>query len=201
VSRGRRATLALRLSLSTLGSKLTSVIVSLFAATYVLRWAEHLPGTTLQSAPAFDARAVRSNLRLLCRGAHICTQVCYPSDTLLRDYLCWRQADCHINNQYNAVFWALVAAGRSREEAQARLAGTLADEKNEILFSEHGTNYAALPARHRRGSVLHRLRQQTVVKTQPDGTPVSRLRTRVVVEHVDIIADGWWEDHPHLLAE
>jgi tRNA(His) guanylyltransferase len=35
----------------------------------------------LQYIPSFDARTV-----------------CYPTDKNLRDYLSWRQCDCHINN-------------------------------------------------------------------------------------------------------
>ncbi len=46
---------------------------------------------------------------------------CTPPDATLRDYLSWRQADTHINNQYNTCFWALVGAGRSPQEAQAEL--------------------------------------------------------------------------------
>lgn len=44
--------------------------------------------------PVFDARCV-----------------CYPSLQTIRDYLSWRQADCHINNLYNTCFWALVDSG------------------------------------------------------------------------------------------
>ena len=37
----------------------------------------------------------------------------------MRDYLSWRQADCHINNLYNTVFWALVLqGGLSNQKAQ-----------------------------------------------------------------------------------
>lgn len=50
-------------------------------------------------------------------------QVLYPSDRVLRDYLAWRQADCHVNNQYNQCFWALVHNGSTPEEAQAREKG------------------------------------------------------------------------------
>ncbi len=128
-------------------------------------------------------------------------QVCYPSDSSLRDYLSWRQADCHINNQYNAVFWGLVARGNSREQVQARLAGTQTEEKNEILYAECGQNYSHLPAQHRRGSLLLRRRAPVVVKTLPDGTDVCRDRTRVVVLHEDIIGDAFWTQHAHLLAD
>ena len=123
-------------------------------------------------------------------------QVCYPSDESLRDYLSWRQADCHINNQYNACFWALVQrGGLSREAAQARLAGTLAAEKNELLFSQFSLNYATLPDMHRKGSLLRRATAPEAVKTREDGSHVMRPRTRVVVQHVDIIGDAFWRDN------
>ena len=66
-------------------AKLVSLVVSVFTATYVRRWDEHLVGVPLRSTPAFDGRAV-----------------CYPADRTLRDYLCWRQADTHINNLVGA---------------------------------------------------------------------------------------------------
>ena len=67
-------------------SKLVSLICSCFTGSYVRHWSEHLPGTPLQTTPIFDARAVL-----------------YPSDQSLRDYLSWRQADAHINNQVRAL--------------------------------------------------------------------------------------------------
>ena len=63
-------------------SKLTSLVVSLFSASYVRGWATHFPDTPLLSTPFFDGRAVL-----------------YPTDQCLRDYLSWRQVDTHINNQ------------------------------------------------------------------------------------------------------
>ena len=141
-----------------------------------------------------------ARLRAHCVRCHVTCQVCYPSDTSLRDYLAWRQADCHINNQYNAAFWALVALGASRTDAQRRLAGTVTADKNELLFSEFGINYADLPAMHRKGSVLRRSRAPEVVKTAADGTAVLRERTRVVTEHCDVIGDAFWAAHPELLA-
>lgn len=38
----------------------------------------------------------------------------------------------------------------------ARTQGTLSGDKNELLFSEFGTNYNALPEMYRKGSVLYR---------------------------------------------
>jgi len=136
--------------------------------------------------------------------------VVYPSESCLRDYLSWRQADCHINCQYNTVFWALVQrGGLSRSAAQARLAGTKTADKNELLFAEFGVNYAQLPPLHRRGSVLRRARvAEPHTRPAADGEAggeaavvVLRQRNRVVVEHEDIISDAFWAAHPELLAD
>lgn len=48
----------------------------------------------LMYPPSFDARSIL-----------------YPSKENIRDYLSWRQVDCHINNLYNTAFWALVQKG------------------------------------------------------------------------------------------
>ena len=63
-------------------AKLISVIVSAFTASFVQSWGAFFPEEPLRSLPIFDARTV-----------------CYPTDAILRDYLSWRQADTHINNQ------------------------------------------------------------------------------------------------------
>jgi tRNA(His) guanylyltransferase len=106
-------------------SKITSTVVSLFASNYAMHWSEYFPDRKLMVAPCFDARLV-----------------CYPTKKVLRDYLCWRQADCkyihsvdndfkmcsltkymlgHINNLYNTTFWAIVHSGKSEQEAEERL--------------------------------------------------------------------------------
>eukprot|EP01104_Vermistella_antarctica_P001565 TRINITY_DN1162_c0_g1_i2.p1 TRINITY_DN1162_c0_g1~~TRINITY_DN1162_c0_g1_i2.p1 ORF type:complete len:301 (-),score=79.38 TRINITY_DN1162_c0_g1_i2:23-925(-) len=72
-------------------SKIQTNIVSLFASNFVFHWKAFFPDRALQYPPTFDARCV-----------------CYPSKKTLRDYLSWRQADCHINNLYNTTFWCLV---------------------------------------------------------------------------------------------
>ncbi|KAK3244437.1 hypothetical protein CYMTET_45950 [Cymbomonas tetramitiformis] len=87
-------------------SKLISVFVSYYTAAYVSQWPTHFPDVPLQYLPSFDGRTV-----------------CYPSNDILRDYLSWRQADCHINNQYNTCFWALVHSGKKPSEAQGILKG------------------------------------------------------------------------------
>lgn len=166
-------------------SKLTSVVVSLFAAAYVFNWPLLFPSKPLLFPPSFDARAVA-----------------YPSAAVLRDYLAWRQVDCHINNQYNTCFWMLVQSGKTAAEAQAELKGTLADFKNDLLHSRFNVNYNDLPVMLRKGSVV--FKQQTLEevsgKQQPDGSPVVRRRSKLVVTHDDIIADAFWTKHPHQLG-
>lgn len=70
-------------------------IVSMFASSYVFHWPDIFPDKKLLYPPSFDGRAVL-----------------YPTVRNMRDYLSWRQADCHINNLYNTVFWALVQQGQ-----------------------------------------------------------------------------------------
>ena len=81
-------------------SKLVSTISSMFASSYVFHWAEFFPDLGLKHPPAFDGRAVL-----------------YPTVRNMRDYLSWRQADCHINNLYNTVFWTLVQQGGLTNQA------------------------------------------------------------------------------------
>ncbi|KAL5417743.1 hypothetical protein PMIN06_005481 [Paraphaeosphaeria minitans] len=122
-------------------SKLVTTIVSTFTANYVLGWAKHFPDAPLTAPlPSFDGRAV-----------------CYPSNTNLRDYLSWRQADCHINNLYNTTFWALVQqGGLENRVAEKELSGTVSGDKNEILFKRFGINYNNEPEIFKKGSVLYR---------------------------------------------
>ncbi|VEL33520.1 unnamed protein product [Protopolystoma xenopodis] len=88
------------------GHKLMTTVVSLFSSTYTFEWPRVMPADQpLLYPPAFDARVVL-----------------YPTDRNLRDYLAWRQVDCHINNLYNTCFWKLVGqAGISPAEAESQL--------------------------------------------------------------------------------
>jgi tRNA(His) guanylyltransferase len=63
----------------TVGSKLITTIVSTFTSFFNHLWSQHFPDTPLDLAmlPTFDGRAVL-----------------YPSVENVRDYYCWRQADC-----------------------------------------------------------------------------------------------------------
>ncbi|KAF1831170.1 Thg1-domain-containing protein [Decorospora gaudefroyi] len=122
-------------------SKLTTTIVSTFTSYYVYSWSRYFPDKPLTPPlPSFDGRAV-----------------CYPSDTNIRDYLSWRQVDCHINNLYNTTFWTLVQqGGMGAREAEQRLKGTVSSDKNEILFKEFGINYNNEPECFKKGTVLYR---------------------------------------------
>ncbi|KAJ2553389.1 tRNA-histidine guanylyltransferase 1-like [Coemansia sp. RSA 1933] len=163
-------------------SKLSTLLVSRFTSAYVFYWSEFFPDTPLKLLPAFDSRIV-----------------VYPSDRILRDYLCWRQVDCHINNMYNTCFWALVNKGEmSQKDAEKKLSGTLSKDKNELLFSEFGINYNNEPEIFKKGSVLIR-DKQIVDAPGPGGKPAKRTKLFVNILHCDIIKDGFWAQHPEIL--
>ncbi|RKP06114.1 Thg1 C terminal domain-containing protein [Thamnocephalis sphaerospora] len=165
-------------------SKITTTVCSLFSAAYVLYWPEFFPETPLQYPPSFDARAV-----------------CYPTSRILRDYLSWRQADCHINNLYNTCFWTLVQQGGMPEkEAEETLRGTFSADKNELLFSRFGINYAHLPAIFRKGTTLV-WEEVEIPVTTPSGESALRRKKAVRALDVDIIGDQFWHDRPWLLGE
>ncbi|KAJ3075750.1 tRNA-histidine guanylyltransferase 1-like [Podochytrium sp. JEL0797] len=162
-------------------AKIVSTVASLFTAFYVRKWEECMGGLALKYLPSFDARAV-----------------CYPTDKNLRDYLAWRQADCHINNLYNTTFWALVqdpskSPATTTTQAQAILKDTTSASKNEILYTQFGINYNTLPEIFRKGSVLARRRVMVPVKMTAAGEQVEREKSVVCVTHVDMIGNEFWE--------
>ncbi|KAI1259929.1 tRNA guanylyltransferase [Xylariaceae sp. FL1019] len=185
-------------------SKLITTIASTFTAYYVLFWSRYFPETPLSApVPSFDGRAV-----------------CYPSLQNLRDYMSWRQADCHINNLYNTTFWSLIQlGGMDAKEAEVFLAGTLAKDKNEILFSRFQINYNNEPEMYKKGSVVFRdyelvesgshnaaekidnlAEPVAQSKTQEENDKKRRNKARVVVDHLDIIRDEFWDRRPWLLS-
>ncbi|KAI7904681.1 tRNA-histidine guanylyltransferase 1 [Cokeromyces recurvatus] len=164
-------------------SKICSTIVSLFASNYVMHWAEYFGETKLQYAPCFDSRTV-----------------CYPNDTVLRDYLCWRQADCHINNLFNTTFWALVnQGGLSEEEAEKRLRGTFSKDKHEILFTQFSINYNNIEPIYKKGSTIIRKKTEVTSISPNSGEEVKRMKLVPTAIYEDIIGDAFWEAHPELL--
>eukprot|EP00388_Colpodella_angusta_P005283 GDKJ01016448.1.p1 GENE.GDKJ01016448.1~~GDKJ01016448.1.p1 ORF type:complete len:341 (-),score=79.85 GDKJ01016448.1:100-1122(-) len=136
--------------------KILSSVVSLFSAAYIMHWPNHFPDTKMKRLPMFDGRVV-----------------CYPTDQNLRDYMSWRQVDCHINNLFNTTFWTLVnelesefkainpeesaakRSSRARAEAQQKLLPTFSADKNEMLF-QRGINYNNLPPVFKKGTILVR---------------------------------------------
>lgn len=164
-------------------SKLVSAVVSVFTAWYTKLW----PGVMqkeMKGIASFDGRAV-----------------CYPTRQNVRDYFSWRQADCHINNLYNTCFWALVLQAKKTEnEAQLILKDTVSADKNELLFSQFGINYNNVPEMYRKGSTLYRSKVARE-ETTASGKMVTRTRTEVVISHVDIIGDDFWNQNPVLPNE
>lgn len=158
-------------------SKILTCINSLFTSSYVFHWPNFFDDKKLLYPPSFDARIVL-----------------YPSDENLRDYLGWRQADTHINNLYNTVFWKLVLeGGRSNTQAQEELSGTYSSDKNEILFSQFGVNYNNLPEMYRKGTIL--LRKNVIV-------PNLNKRSQMIVPFfIDLIRDSFWIENSEILTK
>lgn len=184
-------------------AKLATTVSTAFTAEYCMQWASFFPEQTLSRPyPTFDGRCV-----------------CYPKRSILRDYLSWRQADCHINNLYNTTFWNLVLkAGRSPTEAEQDLKGTFSADKNEILFSRFGINYNNEAMIYKKGTAIYRsYATSNDVAPQNGHDPLDKLATPlsktqlekdrkrkskavVTVEHVDIIGNDFWNAHPYILG-
>ncbi|XP_072256541.1 probable tRNA(His) guanylyltransferase isoform X2 [Pyxicephalus adspersus] len=166
-------------------------VVSQFSSSYVFYWKEFFTDQPLLYPPGFDGRVVL-----------------YPTEQNLRDYLSWRQADCHINNLYNTVFWMLVQrGGLTPAKAQDRLRGTLAAEKNEILFSEFNINYNNEPLMYKKGSIILKKKVNEISKKmiklegeEEREVEVSRSRTQFPILHCDIIGDMFWDENPDILT-
>nr|XP_017214498.1 probable tRNA(His) guanylyltransferase isoform X1 [Danio rerio] len=133
--------------------------------------------------------------------------VLYPSNRNVRDYLSWRQADCHINNLYNTAFWTLVQkGGLTTTQAEERLNGTLATDKNEILFSEFNINYNNESSVYKKGTTLiwEKVNETTtkqIKRPNEEETEVTVTRTRkkVTSHSCDVIGDQFWDEHPDIL--
>lgn len=163
-------------------SKLVTNVVSLFSSSYVFYWSQFFCSRELLYPPMFDGRVVL-----------------YPNEKNLRDYMSWRQADCHINNLYNTCFWCLVEqSGLTADQAEERLNGTVSSDKNEILFSQFNINYNNLRQMYRKGSVL--VWEKTVaVDNTAEGGSVRKSTRQIVIHHTDIIGDVFWNEHPEIL--
>ncbi|KAH9063629.1 tRNAHis guanylyltransferase [Lactarius vividus] len=151
-------------------SKITSLLCSLFTSTYVMLWSQCFPDTPLRYAPSFDARIVL-----------------YPGAQEVRDYFSWRQADTHVNNLYNTVFWALVQqGGQTTKEAHEMLRGTVSSQKHEILFSRFGINYNDLPRQFRKGSTIVKDKLPIVETDDDEGEADIKIKADSVPNEYDL---------------
>ncbi|PNY24629.1 tRNA(His) guanylyltransferase [Tolypocladium capitatum] len=203
-------------------SKLVSTIVSTFTANYVYSWSTYFPDTPLSCPlPTFDGRAVCYPTVQNLRDYLSWRQVDCTSATRHRLFpSCWLTCQGHINNLYNTTFWALVQlGGLGNKEAEKTLAGTLSADKNEMLFSRFRINYNNEPEMFKKGSVIfrdyelvdpdsHRVAEEMddlaepvlQSKSQADKDKKRRSKARVVVEHLDIIKDEFWDKRPWILS-
>ncbi|TQD80004.1 hypothetical protein C1H46_034438 [Malus baccata] len=162
-------------------SEMVSVIVSFFTSMYVMKWKDFFPRKELKYPPYFDGRGV-----------------CYPSYEILRDYLSWRQVDCHINNQYNTCFWELVKSGKRKSEAQLVLKGTQTGDKEKLL-NQFGIEYNKLPVMFRHGSSAFWDKEDTT-RIHENEECNGNSGKRVIVEHCNIIEPTFWDAHPTILS-
>lgn len=214
-------------------AKIASTVVSTFTAAYVHLWPKYFgqnrdhnldPNDTTKSSDGMES----VNLDLSHLPTFDSRTVQYPSVQNLRDYLSWRQADCHINNLYNTTFWTLVnRGGMSNTEAEELLKGTLSSDKNEILWSRFDLNYNNEQEIFRKGSIVYRAyeledtnvaghstgnitdsldgvdvngKEEEVSKTQKEKMKKARQKAEVIVVHIDLIKDDFWERRPWILS-
>lgn len=166
--------------------KLTSQAASMFTGAFILGWPQFFE-TKLLRAPIFDARAVL-----------------YPTTQTIRDYISWRQVDCHINHLYNAAFWALVQqGGMSESSAHQRLSGTSSAEKHELLFGQFQINYNDQPSLFKRPSVLFRATVEKTSVNPNNGQSRVTTKSAVLSWDNDLIQDQpfWTKYFPHLVLD
>jgi len=183
--------------------KIITTLVSQFASAFVFYWQDYFPDLKLEYPPSFDGRIVL-----------------YPSDKNLRDYLSWRQADCHINNLYNTTFWSLVLqGGLTNNDAQKKLSKTLAADKHEILFSEFEINYNNEPEIFRKGTILIQKeklgpvprhgkskggegeKENSKTTRSGDKDNYANPEDQLLELTCDLIGDKFWADYPYLLGQ
>ncbi|KAL7230415.1 hypothetical protein ACSBR2_008825 [Camellia fascicularis] len=168
-------------------SKILSLLVSFFTSTYVTKWKEYFPQTELRFPPSFQSRVI----------------VC-ASMEVLQACLAWRQNDCHVKNLYNTCLWMLIKNGDTEREARQILEDQFPykQHKHELLFQQFGINYKKLPNMFRQGSCVLKTEMEDIVKYNDDGTPIKRLRRKVIVVHSESIASrSFWNGHSYLLKD
>lgn len=179
-------------------AKLISTFASTFTSYYTFYWSQFFTGIDLtleKGLPTFDARTVL-----------------YPSVERVRQYFSWRQVDCHINNLYNTTFWSLVCkGGMTPKEAENSLIGTLAKDKNEILFSKFNINYNNEPEIAKKGTLIIREElnltkipqkkvesKEELSQRQKQRQEKKRRKMTIAEYHVDIIGEKFWKDRQYI---
>ena len=115
----------------------------------------------------------------------------------------------------------VIRGEQTQTDAELELKGSLAGDKNEILFKRFGINYNNEPLIFRKGSVVYR-KYKDVKKEETFGGLVAKvpgedlsvamsrsalekerkrkMKAEIVVEHVDLIQKDFWEARPYILA-
>ncbi|SCN59214.1 tRNAHis guanylyltransferase, putative [Plasmodium chabaudi adami] len=159
--------------------KILTNVVSYFTSSFIFNWNKYFPNKELVYPPSFDARII-----------------VYPTEDEIKDYFSWRQADCHINTQYNECFWNLVLKSNyTHEEAYKFLLTTQTKDKNELLFTRFNINYNNLPEIFRRGTIIIRnknykknnaLKINTTQHVQNDEEWKKQINQHTHIENSDI---------------
>ena len=151
-------------------NELISIIASIFSGSYTFHWTKYFEDETLKLPPSFDSRLVF-----------------YPNNSTIRDYLSWRQVDCHINNLYNTCFWSLVQNSHiSQKEATEKLRYTFSADKRKILIDDFNLEYDNELEIFRKGTIFYKNNSESSL---------------LVKKHCDIINDKFWNDNPHILGK
>jgi len=168
-------------------SKLVSLAVSKYTSVYQFYWSEFFPNTKLLYPPTFDGRCIL-----------------YPTKEIVRDYISWRQVDCHINNLYNTTFHKLIQIEKlSPTEAEKKLSKTLSADKHEILH-QMGLNYNNEEEIFKKGSILIAADEESpenlmTWETENSEEKKHLMKRPISLLHCDVIGDKFWNERPSIL--
>ncbi|KAL3516400.1 hypothetical protein ACH5RR_023302 [Cinchona calisaya] len=166
-------------------SKMNSLVVSFFTSVYIIKWKDFFVEKDMRFQPSFKSRVI-----------------CCATVEVLQTYISWRQRACHVENLYNTCFWMLIKHGKSKKEAKEMMEGTQKQEQNEILFQLFGVNYKNIPSIFRQGSCALKTEVEDIVKYKENGTPVKRLKRKVILTHSEnVSARSFWNVHSCLHKE
>lgn len=168
--------------------KLENVLCSLFTSSYVYLWKRFKQNIKLLYPPTFDSRIIL-----------------YQTSQNVRDYLSWRQIDCHINNLYNILFWKLIIIGKKTEkEARLILEGTSSYQKKKILLKKFRIKYTDEPSIFKKGTIYLYLYQSFyhVLNNSEAYKQLLKKNKRIIKQiHEDIISLEFWKRIPQIFSE